>query len=207
MEYENMDTKTLVKLLIEKDNRIKKLCLEKEKLSYYARVDVMTGVLNRRSGLELLDKEFNSSKTNNENLVVCFVDVDRLKIINDTFGHEEGDRILITVGKVLKESIRKTDFVIRLGGDEFLVVFPQTAMKDVNKAWYRICKRVDEFNRETDNYNLSLSYGFYEYGKEIEKEMSIKELIKRADMDMYKEKMKKKRNFADICIINKKKEK
>lgn len=204
MDYENIDKETLIKILRQKDSILKTLNLEKEKLSYYASTDAMTGVLNRRSGLELLGKELNLSKTSNKNLVVCFVDVDRLKMINDTFGHEEGDKSLIRIAKILRESIRKTDFVIRMGGDEFLVVFPKTTMKEINIVWYRICKRVDEINKTSINYKLSLSYGFYEYSKEVENEISINDLIKKADTEMYKRKTKKRRNFRNICIINKK---
>ena len=186
-----MDKEVLIKILIQKDDMLKELYLEKEKLNYYASTDFMTGALNRRSGLELLGKEFNLSKINGKNIVTCFVDVDRLKMINDTFGHEEGDKALISVSKILRESITKTDFVIRMGGDEFLVVFPETTMKEVNKVWYKICRRVEESNKSSNNYNLSLSYGFYEYSKEIQKEMSINDLIKKADDEMYKKKMKK----------------
>jgi len=185
-----MEKETLVKILRQKDDMLKRLYLEKEKLNYYASTDVMTQVLNRRSGLELLGKEFDLSKINGKNLVVCFVDVDRLKKINDAFGHEEGDKVLISVAKILREIIRKTDFVIRMGGDEFLVVFPQITMKEVNKAWYRVCRMIEEVNINNDNYNLSLSYGFYEYSKEIQKEMSINDLIKKADAEMYKRKLK-----------------
>ncbi len=199
-----MDKEILIKILRQKDDKLKRLSLENEKLKYYASIDAMTGVLNRRAGLVLLDKEFNLSKINNKSLMVCFIDVDRLKIINDNFGHEEGDKVLIRVAKILSKSIRKTDFVVRMGGDEFLVVFPETTMKEVNKVWYRICSKVDNINRNNNSYNLSLSYGFYEYNKEIEKEMSINDLIQKADSEMYKKKLKKRRNFKDMCIINKK---
>lgn len=202
MDYENVNKETLIKILNQKDDMLKKLWLEKEKLSYYANTDELTGVLNRRSGLELLGKEFNLSKTNNKNFVVCFVDIDKLKIINDVFGHEEGDKLLINATKILKESIRKTDFIIRMGGDEFLVVFPRTRMKEVNKIWYTICRTVEEINKNSDNYNLSLSYGFYEYSKEIQKEMSISDLIQNADVEMYKNKLKKNNNFDNMSIID-----
>lgn len=190
MDYEKMDREMLIEILKNQENMLEKLRLENKKLSYYATIDAMTGALNRRSGLELLGKEVNSSKINNRNLVVCFVDVDRLKVINDTFGHEEGDKLLMNVSKILKEGIRKTDFVIRMGGDEFLIVFRQTTMKEVSKVWDRICKRVEKVNEDMDNYQLSLSYGFYEYGDE--KGISVKDLVNKADMDMYREKMKKR---------------
>jgi diguanylate cyclase (GGDEF)-like protein len=194
VNYENIEKEILVKILRQKDDMLKRLYLEKEKLTYYASTDVMTEVLNRRSGLELLGKEFDLSKINGENLVICFVDVDKLKMINDAFGHEEGDKVLISVAKILREIIRKTDFVIRMGGDEFLVVFPKTTMKEVNKAWYRVCRMVEEVNTNNNNYNLSLSYGFYEYSKEIQKEMSINDLIQKADAEMYKKKFEFKKN-------------
>lgn len=192
MNYKDMDKETLIKILSQKDDMLKRVCLEKEKLNYYASTDVMTGALNRRAGLELLGEELNSSKINGKNMVVCFVDVDRLKLINDTFGHGEGDKVLISVSKILRESITKTDFVIRMGGDEFLVVFPETTMKEVNKAWYKIYRRVEVSNTRSDNYNLSLSYGFYEYSQNMKNTISINELIGKADGEMYKNKMKNK---------------
>jgi diguanylate cyclase (GGDEF)-like protein len=190
-----MDKEALIKILRQKEGMLKELYLEKERLNYYASTDVMTGLLNRRSGLELLDKVFNLSKINDEKFVICFVDVDKLKLVNDTFGHEEGDKLLINVGKILRKSIRKTDFVIRMGGDEFLVVFPKTTMKEANIAWYRICRRIEQTNKYSDNYKISLSHGFYEYNKEIHKEMSINDLIKKADAEMYKKKFKEKKLF------------
>lgn len=183
-----MDKETLIKILRDKDSIIKRLYSVKEKLNYFASVDAMTGALNRRSGLEFLDKEFNLSKTNDKNLVICFADVDRLKMINDTFGHEEGDKILICVSEILRESIRKTDFVIRMGGDEFLIEFPETTMKEANKVLSRICRRVEMFNKNSDNYNLSLSYGSYEYNKWKQRGMSINDLIQKADVEVYKRK-------------------
>ena len=124
-----MDKKALIKLLVQKDEILKRLYSEREKLSYYANTDVMTGVLNRGAGLEVLSEKFYLSKSNGKNIVVWFVDVDRLKIANDTFGHEEGDNLLINVTNILKKSTRKTDFIIRMGGDKFLIVFPNITMK------------------------------------------------------------------------------
>ncbi|NOW90683.1 diguanylate cyclase (GGDEF)-like protein [Clostridium beijerinckii] len=138
----------------------------------------------------MLSEEFYSSKSNGKNIVVCFVDVDKLKIVNDTFGHEERDNLLINVTNILKESKRKTDFIIRMGGDEFLIVFPNMTMKEVNNVWYKICRAVETNDKNNDKYNLSLSDGFYEYSREIKKEMSINDLIRKADEEMYKNKIK-----------------
>ncbi|WP_173709925.1 GGDEF domain-containing protein [Clostridium beijerinckii] len=196
-----MDKETLIKVLKQKDDMLKALCLEKEKLTYYANTDTMTEVLNRRAGLELLERKLHLSKTCGESFVVCFVDVDRLKLVNDTFGHEEGDKLLVNAAKIIRGSIRETDLVIRMGGDEFLIVFHRSTMKEANKLWYRISKNVEELNKNNDKYDLSLSCGFCEYRKEMNKEISINDLIKKADMEMYKRKMTKRRNFRDMCLI------
>ncbi|MBA5851517.1 GGDEF domain-containing protein [Clostridium sp. cel8] len=190
MNYDDIDKKTLIKILRRKDALIKKL-------KYYASTDFMTEVLNRRSGLKLLDKKLNLSKINNGSIVVCFVDVDGLKRINDNFGHQEGDKLLINTAEVLKNNIRKTDFLVRMGGDEFLVVFPDTKVEEVHKIWNRIYVKLDEINKNNNRYNFSLSYGLCEYKKHIQGDMTINELIKIADNDMYKRKLQKKKELYD----------
>lgn len=192
MGYENLNKGTLINILTEKDEMLKKIYLEREKLSYFANTDPMTGVLNRRSGFEIINRKINSSKNNDKNIIVCFVDIDKLKMINDTFGHAEGDKIILSSVKILKKSIRKTDFIIRIGGDEFLLVFPKTTMKEVNSIWYKICGEVEALNNINNKYNLSLSYGFYEYSWEMKNKMSIDDIIKKADSEMYKNKNKKR---------------
>lgn len=175
---------------------LEKLRAENEELNYWANIDAMTGVLNKKSGLEVLEREFELSNNSRDNLVICFIDVDGLKIVNDTFGHKEGDKLLINITKILKESIRKTDFVIRMGGDEFLVVFPQMTIKEVNNVLERVLVLLDEINNANEKYNLSISYGFYQYERETKKELTINELIKRADAEMYKMKREKRRNYT-----------
>lgn len=190
VDYENMTKEELIEILRYKESVLNKLYLEKEKLKYYASTDVMTGVLNRRAGLKLLNKEFDLSKISNENIVICFADVDKLKVINDTFGHKEGDRVLKFVAKTLRNSVRKDDFVIRMGGDEFLIVFPRTGIKDISNIVYRISESLKEINKNNCRYNLNLSYGFYEYNPKLDNKMNISDLIKSADIEMYKKKRK-----------------
>lgn len=193
MSYNNISKERLIEILIQKDDMLEELRLENEKLSYLANIDGMTGVLNKKSGLGFLEREFKLSQSNNKNLVVCFIDVDGLKTINDSFGHGEGDKLLTCIAKILKEGIRKTDFVIRMGGDEFLIVFPETTMQEVNKVWERILKLVEKINGNYEKYNVSFSYGFYEYIKKFEEKLSTSEIIKKADIQMYKMKREKRR--------------
>lgn len=195
MNYDNVNKEKLIQILIEKDKILRKLFEENKKFKYLASIDAMTGILNRKSGLKLLEKNFHVSNINNTNIVVCFIDVDKFKHINDDFGHQEGDKLLINLASILKNSIRKTDFVIRMGGDEFLIVFPQTTMKEANKVWYRILKKVEDINENNEKYKLSLSNGFYEYDNQIENKLTVNELIRRADTQMYKTKKRKRRIY------------
>lgn len=201
MDYNNLNKEELVKIINEKDNDLKKLIEEKEELKYYASTDVMTGLLNRRSGLELLDREFKSVKDIKGSMVVCVIDVDNLKIINDTFGHSEGDKVLISTAEIIKGRIRDDDFVVRMGGDEFLAVFPRTSFIEFNKLWNEICIQVDNFNKRNNMYKLSLSYGMYEYESRGIDALTINDLIVKADKEMYKNKYKKGNKRKKYVII------
>ncbi|WP_148347204.1 GGDEF domain-containing protein [Clostridium butyricum] len=191
MNYNDFDKEKLIEMIKSKDNEIQKLNEEREKLKYYALTDVMTGLLNRRAGLELLNNEFQLTKELKGNLVVCFIDVDNLKIINDTFGHNEGDKLLISATEIIKCNIRKHDFVIRMGGDEFLVVFPRTTILEADKIWNNICVNIDKINYKNNKYDINLSYGFYEYGVKCKNDVNISELIMKANKQMYYNKVKK----------------
>ena len=187
MNYEHMDTKLLLESIKEKDEIILKLEKKLKESLYYANRDAITELLNRRAGLSLLEKEMDISKINNKSLTICFIDIDRFKEINDNFGHAEGDKILKNIGKVLKDNARKTDIVMRIGGDEFVIVFCDAEIDDANILWERIYDEINKLNKETHyKYNISLSYGFSEYSSESP--LSIKELLHNADKSMYSNK-------------------
>jgi len=187
MNYEHMDTKLLLESIKEKDEIILKLEKKLKESLYYANRDAITELLNRRAGLSLLEKEMDISKINNKSLTICFIDIDRFKEINDNFGHAEGDKILKNIGKVLKDNVRKTDIVMRIGGDEFVIVFCDAEIDDANILWERIYDEINKLNKETHyKYNISLSYGFSEYSSESP--LSIKELLHNADKSMYSNK-------------------
>lgn len=96
-----------------------------EELKRLATIDTLTEVLNRGSGLLFFNMQLKLSKRNNSKLSICYLDVNDLKTINDTYGHQEGDEALKLVSGFLKETIREGDIACRLGGDEFLLVLPQ----------------------------------------------------------------------------------
>lgn len=149
-----------------------------------ATTDVLTDVYNRRSGLLLFRQQLQLAQRNKQRLCVCYVDTDFLKTINDVYGHAEGDEVLKTISAIIKEVLRKIDIICRLGGDEFLLVFPQCAMKQAVYIWNRIDERINSFNaKETKPYSISLSRGFAEYDPANEK--SADQLIMIADKEMY----------------------
>ncbi len=158
-----------------------------EELKRLATVDPLTGLLNRGSGLLLLSKYIQLAKRQDVRLSVCYLDVNDLKQINDMHGHQRGDDALRLVGKLLGDTIRKSDAACRLGGDEFLVIFPQCAVDQASAIWRRMAKKVAAFNnKKRTPYNISLSYGFAEYSSG--RSRTIEQLLAIADHEMYKQK-------------------
>jgi diguanylate cyclase (GGDEF)-like protein len=88
--------------------------------------DKLTGVLARRVGEEILSLQFNHAVRTLRPLSLVFVDLDHFKMVNDRYGHEEGDRVLRTAAECLQKTLRQTDIVVRWGGEEFLVIMPET---------------------------------------------------------------------------------
>ena len=149
-----------------------------------ATTDVLTDVYNRRSGLLLFRQQLQLAQRNKQKLCVCYVDTDFLKTINDVYGHAEGDEVLKTISAIIKEVLRKIDIICRLGGDEFLLIFPQCTMKQAVYIWNRIDEKINSFNaKKTKPYSISLSRGFAEYDPVNDK--SADQLIMIADKEMY----------------------
>lgn len=155
-----------------------------EKIKYWAGIDSLTRVFNRRYGLKLLEDKVEIAKLNNSFLTIGFIDVNKLKFINDKYGHNEGDKVLSLVGEVIKENMKKEDFIFRFGGDEFVMVFLGEDLK-TTKGIYNIIH--NKLKKQTLNYKyeVSLSVGFAQLG---EKSLSCSDLIYIADKNMYKNK-------------------
>ncbi len=164
-----------------------------EKLEYYAFTDSMTGIPNRRTGLIQLEKELDSSAISKKPVSICFLDIDGLKDVNDAYGHNEGDYLINTVSRLIKDSLRDVDSVSRMGGDEFLIIFPDCRMEGAYEAISRIqmkMKQHDEISGKP--YNLHFSYGIEEVNGY--NSIQLDELIKTADKKMYMNKVLRKGN-------------
>jgi len=162
-----------------------------EKLEKLSRIDSLTGCYNRGYGLELLDRQMKLSHRSKSPLLLAFLDIDGFKTINDTFGHDEGDKVLKEVANLFKSTLREVDIICRMGGDEFILIFPDNFLKDASQIKERLNKNLVELNQTLKKpYRIDLSIGLSEY--DPDHPLTIDELIRIADQKMYEEKRKKK---------------
>jgi len=184
MNYKELGKERLIEIIEEKEKLIEEFKSIKISLQYDACMDAVTGVLNRRAGLEILEKTILEAARQEENFIICFADIDDFKKVNDIVGHNAGDKILAEVGSILRANIRKTDTVFRIGGDEFIIIFPNTALQVAKTICSRVCMNIYELeDKDSSNYKMGLSYGLSQYN--VNSKISASELIRRADEGMY----------------------
>ncbi len=170
-----------------------------EMLRYYATTDEFTGFVNRRTGLAILEKIHEFSLRHSKPFTICYVDINDLKIVNDTYGHAEGDELISTACEAMKESIRQMDTLCRMGGDEFLILFPECDLADAEQVWDRIMERLDDYNSHSlKPYRVSMSHGILQYSPSSRD--TIESLLSRVDALMYREKRdyKKRREGGEL---------
>jgi diguanylate cyclase (GGDEF)-like protein len=150
--------------------------------------DYLTGAYNRRQ----LDGYTKSKARSGENVFGAIMfDLDNLKQINDTYGHDAGDDALKDAVSVVRRCIRENDFIARTGGDEFVVILDVQDMSGLEAAKDRIEQGVAEFNKSSSRkYRLSFSYGYSIY--DVKSGMQLDEFFKQIDTLMYKDKNEKK---------------
>jgi len=102
----------------------------KEELRAQATTDVLTGIFNRRSFFQIAEREFSKATRHNQTLSLIILDIDHFKLINDTYGHPTGDRVLAYVAQFLDQALRKEDVVARIGGEEFALLLPETPLQN-----------------------------------------------------------------------------
>ncbi len=155
-----------------------------------AKTDELTKILNRRGFMNQGQKSINLSLENECNGLVFFADMDGLKKINDTYGHETGDRAIQEMANSLKKGFRANDIVGRLSGDEFAVVAPGMNLENAAKLCSKILKKcTDRAQKAGFKFKLSCSFGYVEYSSESK---DLKQLLSKADELLYKEKKQKK---------------
>ncbi|WP_373073206.1 cache domain-containing protein [Sulfurimonas sp.] len=164
-------------------DRTKQLVQITKELEKIAKTDYLTQAHNRYSIIKILDHEIKRAARNNTKLCLAMADVDWFKKINDEFGHDKGDSVLIRMVDIIKKNIREIDHIGRYGGEEFLLILPDTGMDDAKHSLERIMKNISEYNFEIDK-QVTLSIGLVEF----QNNESIDSLLKRADDLLYKSK-------------------
>ena len=175
---------------IEKD-----LLLQQEKLLFQTKHDLLTSLPNRLFMTDRLHQCIKLAKRQKRYLTVLFLDIDNFKIINDAFGHDVGDLLLIEIASVLRELVRAIDVVSRFGGDEFVMVLNSFKSKDDNLIIInKIIERFQEpFYLQNRPFNITFSIGISIYPDDALEEQ---DLLKYADMAMYRAKNSGKNRYV-----------
>ncbi|MTI59309.1 MAG: diguanylate cyclase [Firmicutes bacterium] len=154
------------------------------RLEYFSYHDQLTGLYNRRYFKRIIEE---IEETNSLPVSIIMVDIDNLKGINDQYGHARGDEIIKNAARVLDSVSRKSDTVVRMGGDEFVIILKETDKIDAKYFCDRIQRKCAEVNEEYD-YNIPLNISVGSATKS-DQGQDIEELLDNADMSMYKAKM------------------
>lgn len=156
------------------------------KLDELSRRDELTGLSNRRDMMERLEREVGRYERNNHPFAVIMADVDHFKNVNDTYGHVCGDHMLRLIAKTLTSNVQKRDSVSRWGGEEILILLPETDLHEAEGIAERLRKEVEQLCLTSDkgDVRVTLSMGVAQYLPEG----TTKDLINSADKYLYKAK-------------------
>ncbi len=162
---------------------------EKKELYAMARTDSLSGLANRNSLNEYLERLIADSKRENKEFALLFLDLDHFKTVNDSLGHNIGDELLKNVASLIDEVIRSSDFVARIGGDEFVVVLHKyTSLLELTNIIERIQQKLSkQLIIQTNPVNISSSIGIAFFPKDGD---DIISLMQHADIAMYEAKQK-----------------
>ena len=161
-----------------------------QQLQTMSLTDELTGLYNRRGFITLAEQQLKIAERAKKDMLLYFVDLDKMKQINDILGHQEGDKALIEVAAILKEAFRESDIIGRMGGDEFAILVIDTTDDVRDILLNRVNNVLEKYNGlDKRSYQLSLSIGVARYNHDTHR--SLDELIQKADTLMYEEKRNK----------------
>jgi diguanylate cyclase (GGDEF)-like protein len=161
-----------------------KRAIEYEEIFAQARKDSLTGLANRFVFEERIGSIVEQARRHGHPLTLAALDLDHFKAVNDTMGHLMGDEVLKQVAEALKKQIRLTDLLVRMGGDEFLLVLPDTTLLDARYLAERLCQAVEQLDIVTDAGRLAVSIGLSEWSTD----MDLNSWLERADDILYQAK-------------------
>ena len=184
-EFSNADPKllSLVRLLVSENAAIREsintLREELQAAHALADRDPLCPVFNRRAFMRELEREIARTERHDRSLSLLFIDLDKFKAINDTLGHEAGDRMLVATARTLLKAVRKTDIVSRIGGDEFAILLIETSAENAQTCANALKDRIARAK-----LGVSASIGVAEWRKGL----TAQELMADADKEMFTQK-------------------
>jgi diguanylate cyclase (GGDEF)-like protein/PAS domain S-box-containing protein len=186
INYKNIKLKSLIFIDITERRQ------QEKEIEYLSYKDKLTDLYNRR----FFEEEMERLDTKRQlPLSIIMADVNGLKIINDSYGHEKGDQLLKKAAQILENTLREEDILARQGGDEFAVLLPKTNKKQAEK----ILKRIKEETRKSKNKKIPISIALGTATKN-EAEQDIKEVFKKADNNMYQNKLSESRSSKSNIV-------
>ncbi|HOR92493.1 MAG TPA: PAS domain S-box protein [Spirochaetota bacterium] len=163
----------------------------RENLREMAIKDELTGLYNRRGFMMLAEQQMKINRRSELGMAIFYVDMDNMKLINDTFGHHEGDKALIDAAAILRLCFRDSDIIGRMGGDEFAILAIDCNRHDIEIMQNRLIENINEFNAKSlREYQLSLSIGSIFIH---DSSGNIEDILVRADKTMYRNKLERKK--------------
>lgn len=180
----------VAKMVQSMEHEINQRKVMEEDLRAMSLTDDLTGLNNRRGFLTLATQYIKMVNREKGNTFLFYADVDHFKHINDTYGHGEGDKVLVDIAKIFKKSFRDSDIIARIGGDEFVVLPIGLNEFDPKIISKRLEENLNQLNSDNNReYNIAISVGIAHY--DPEKPCSINELLERGDHLMYQNKKAK----------------
>jgi diguanylate cyclase (GGDEF)-like protein len=162
--------------------------------------DELTGLYNRRRFFVLTEQCLKVAIRAKKRSLLLYIDMDDLKLINDHFGHNDGDQALIDLASILKNTFRESDIIARIGGDEFVVLLESTDEND-EMLITRLDENIRDYNaKASQHYKLSVSVGAAQFDPEYP--ISIDELLSKADALMYAQKRKRRKKESRLGVKN-----
>lgn len=155
-----------------------------DRIKYFSEKDVLTESYNRRFVIDIFPKLRSLSDRKSQKLIIFLVDIDNFKLINDMYDHATGDNVLQMVSYTLKNVFRKSDYVVRWGGDEFLVLLPCSDQSGMAGLQNRLHAELNQLSQAV-SAKVSVSSGFAVYPDEG---IDLDKLINIADQKMYRDK-------------------
>jgi diguanylate cyclase (GGDEF)-like protein len=180
LQKELEDAKRVIKI---KEIELKAVIAQAEEVSH---VDELTCLPNRRQVIKQLQNEVIRAERYKTFLSISMIDIDHFKKINDSYGHTIGDQVLFQLANILQESVRDPDTVGRYGGEEFLVVLPNTRLKNASEQAARLCRHAREAQinaGEIIRLTISIGVAEYRHGQE-----NWQKFLSRADLALYEAK-------------------